>query len=288
VDAEDPKGTPESLKARIREYFTATNESSYLAHWSGEALSFHLGLSDETTPSYDEAATNLNRHLADKLGVQKGERLLDAGCGVGGTSIWMARERGARVVGVTIEPTQIPLARKFASERGVADLTEFVEADYLATGLPPGSFDGAFHIESLCQAADPAAAMAHVFDLLKPGGRWGCIDYFPRDFESPLVRQAAEGWVMLHWQSIDETVVSLQRVGFEAIEVEDLGPQVLRSAQRLRSAASNGLMTFRLERALDGKKDPVVEGHVRAAIATGEGLESGALGYYYVGGRRPR
>src|SRR5438552_2384048 len=133
-------GTPDWLKAKVREYFQATTEASYLANWSGRALSFHFGLSDESTTSLDEAHLNANAELAGYLALSApspGMRVLDAGCGVGGTSIWLAKERGVKVTGLTLDPKQAELAARFAEERGVAPDVTFLVMDYAATTFAP-------------------------------------------------------------------------------------------------------------------------------------------------------
>src|SRR5215813_12507551 len=70
-------------------------------------LAVHFGYTDSTTRSHTDALKNMNRVLADRVRIQPGERVLDAGCGVGGSSLWLARERGAEVVGITLAPSQV-------------------------------------------------------------------------------------------------------------------------------------------------------------------------------------
>src|SRR5258708_8741617 len=129
-------GTPDWLKEKIREYYLETTEASYLANWSGHSLGLHFGIGDESTPSLDESLVNTNIYLADQMHIGEGERVLDAGCGVGGSSIWLARERGARVTSITLAPNQVELGRRFAAERGVADRVFFECMDFTKTSFP--------------------------------------------------------------------------------------------------------------------------------------------------------
>jgi cyclopropane fatty-acyl-phospholipid synthase-like methyltransferase len=287
-DPIDAAGTPAWLKDRIREYYAATNERSYLAHWSRDALSYHMGLSDENTATLDEAHRNANRYIARRLEVRAGMRVLDAGCGVGGTAIQVAIEHDAYVTGVTIDPAQVAFADRFAHDRGVADRTTFLDADYLATGLAAASFDAVCHVESLCHASDPAAAIAHARELLRPQGRWGCLDCFPLDADAPCVRAAADGFVLSNWKTLHDTVALAEAAGLDAIEIEDLTARALRSATQLRAVASRSLLALRLGVVSQHGDDQVFEKHLRAAIAMSEGLESGAIEYAYVGGRRSK
>src|SRR5262249_5518290 len=88
-------GTPDWHKERVLEYFVETTRSSYLANWAKESLGFHFGLADEKTPSLQAALMETNRYLADRAGIKRGARVLDAGCGVGGSALFLAEEHGA-------------------------------------------------------------------------------------------------------------------------------------------------------------------------------------------------
>jgi cyclopropane fatty-acyl-phospholipid synthase-like methyltransferase len=279
-------GTPDWQKRRVCEYYQSTNERSYLANWSGKALSYHLGLSDETTASLDEAHNNSNAYLADHLGIAKSTRVLDAGCGVGGTSIWLAVERGAKVTGITIDPEQVDLARKFAEERAVLDRVSFHTMDYAATTFAPGSFDVVFNLESVCHSMDVQSYFAHVATLLAPGGTYGCMECFVAAPGSDRVKRVMDGWAMQGWQSKAAVVDALRQVGFRDLAVTDLGREVRRSAEQLLAMARNTEVFNRLAGAAG--TDPVFDGHVSGGIACCEGLISGEIEYAFVRAVRPR
>ncbi|MGH2810583.1 MAG: SAM-dependent methyltransferase, partial [Actinomycetota bacterium] len=65
----------------------------------------HFGYWDESTKSHSESLLNMNRVLASNLRPEPGDLVLDAGCGVGGTSMWMAENRDVQAVGITITPS---------------------------------------------------------------------------------------------------------------------------------------------------------------------------------------
>jgi cyclopropane fatty-acyl-phospholipid synthase-like methyltransferase len=280
-------GTPEWLKARIRKYYEETTEKSYLANWSGAALSFHYGLADETTTSLDEAHYASNRYMADHLGITEGIDVLDAGCGVGGTSLWLAAERKAKVVGVTIEPHQVELGTRFAAERGVADRVTLEVADYAATGFAPGSFDVVLNLESLCHCIDVREYFRHVRSLLRPGGRYGCMEFFVGEGQPELVQEIKDGWAMPNWQTSGAVADALRAEGFVDVETTDLVDRVRLTAQQMKAMANNSLLVMKLQQAIDGKDDPVYSGHVRGAIAAADGLFSGGVTYHFVRARKP-
>ena len=80
--------------------------------------------------SIEDAQQAKYRHIAAKLRIEPGMRVLDIGCGWGGMAMFLAERLGARVVGVTLSTEQRDLAEARAKERGLADLVEFRLADY--------------------------------------------------------------------------------------------------------------------------------------------------------------
>ena len=281
-------GTPESQKNRVVAYYQETTEASYLANWSGDALSFHFGLADETTASLDEAHLAANAFVADTLEMKPAERVLDAGCGVGGTSIWLAQHRGVVATGVTLEAGQVALGQCFARERGVADRVSLEVADYAATPFVAGSFDVAFNLESLCHCVTLPTYFAHLHQLLRPGGRYGCLEFFAGEGKPELVREVMDAWAMPGWESMEAVARALGEAGFVDVQAVDMTPRVALSAKQMRAMAQNSVLVAKLQHVMDGKDRPVMEGHVRGAIACCDGLLEGGIVYGFVSGRKPR
>ncbi len=113
--------------------------------------------------------------LIDNLGdVPATGRLLDAGCGRGGTS-FMANERfGCRVDGVTISESQVAFASDQAQRRGVTDHVRFHLTNMLDTGFETGSFQAVWNNESTMYVNLDDLFAEHS-RLLARGGRYVCI-----------------------------------------------------------------------------------------------------------------
>src|SRR5258708_27343203 len=80
--------------------------------------------------SLDDAQLAKKRHLAAKLLIAPGQRLLDIGCGWGGLALYLAELCGAQVPGITLSQEQLARARVRASEKGLSDKVEFRLQDY--------------------------------------------------------------------------------------------------------------------------------------------------------------
>jgi cyclopropane-fatty-acyl-phospholipid synthase len=80
--------------------------------------------------SLDDAQLAKKRHLAVKLLIGPGQRVLDIGCGWGGLALYLAELTGARVTGITLSKEQHAFASASATEKGLAKSVDFRLQDY--------------------------------------------------------------------------------------------------------------------------------------------------------------
>jgi cyclopropane-fatty-acyl-phospholipid synthase len=85
---------------------------------------------EHSDQSLDDAQLAKRRHLAAKLLLRPGQRVLDIGCGWGGLALYLAEMTGANVVGVTLSQEQLGIARGRAAEKELAGKVEFRLQDY--------------------------------------------------------------------------------------------------------------------------------------------------------------
>ena len=91
------------------------------------------------TETIDEAQRAKKQHIAAKLLLDRpGLRVLDVGCGWGGTALTLAREYGADVTGITLSEEQLATARQRAAEAGLSDRVRFELLDFRAVS---GQYD---------------------------------------------------------------------------------------------------------------------------------------------------
>jgi cyclopropane-fatty-acyl-phospholipid synthase len=86
----------------------------------------------------EQAQADKKAHIAAKLNLKPGQKVLDIGCGWGGMALYIHRVSGAEVLGVTLSEEQLKVARRRAEEAGVADKVRFELIDYRAL---TGQFD---------------------------------------------------------------------------------------------------------------------------------------------------
>ncbi|QIK78528.1 class I SAM-dependent methyltransferase [Sphingomonas piscis] len=88
--------------------------------------------------SLEQAQRDKKAHIAAKLHLQPGHRVLDIGCGWGGMAIYLHQVAGVDVLGITLSEEQLRLARERAEQAGVSDHVKFELIDYR---LLEGRFD---------------------------------------------------------------------------------------------------------------------------------------------------
>jgi cyclopropane-fatty-acyl-phospholipid synthase len=85
---------------------------------------------ESSDQSLDDAQLAKKRHLAAKLRIKPGAKVLDIGCGWGGLALYLAEIAGARVTGITLSQEQYKRAQNRALERGLTGNTAFRLVDY--------------------------------------------------------------------------------------------------------------------------------------------------------------
>jgi 27-O-demethylrifamycin SV methyltransferase len=173
------------------------------------------------------AAQRITRKVAVAVGLQRGERVLDAGCGVGAPAVLLADEYGVQVTGITVSHAQVAAARQRAAASGAADRATFQHGDYLSLDFPAGSFDAIVAIESLMHAPDLGRGLSELFRVLRPGGRLGLADCTKQArLGSEQAEQFATTFRINQLHSVTGWVELLTAAGFRVEEYTQCGPRV--------------------------------------------------------------
>ena len=109
--------------------------------------------------------------IASELRVGPAQTLVDLGCGMAGPALWVARETGARLIGVDFSAVAVGLATARAADLGMSGQAQFVTGTFAATGLADASADGAMSEDAIQYCPDKRAAVTEAARILRPGGR---------------------------------------------------------------------------------------------------------------------
>ncbi|MBK9735520.1 MAG: methyltransferase domain-containing protein [Saprospiraceae bacterium] len=141
-----------TLQKNIISYYDSTR-LDYRVLWANKKnRAIHFGYYDEKHASHSEALENMNRVMAREVGITSSDRVLDAGCGQGGSALWLAEKIGCYVVGVTLVPHQVEVARIEAKKRNLEGKLFFDIKDYSDTGLNDEDFSVILACESVCHS----------------------------------------------------------------------------------------------------------------------------------------
>ncbi|MEO8195847.1 MAG: class I SAM-dependent methyltransferase [Thermoanaerobaculia bacterium] len=121
-------------------------------------------------------------HIADQAELVPGMRVLDAGCGIAGPALWLARHRGVKVAALNISGVQVAEARTRVDAAGAGESVTVTQGDFhrLEELYPPDSFDAVLFLESLVHSDHPQLALAAAHRVLRPGGVLYVKDLFER------------------------------------------------------------------------------------------------------------
>ncbi len=224
--------------SRIRAYYDETWLDYRMLWLNSQNRAIHFGYWEKHTRSHAQSLLAMNRVLASHLGIRSGQRILDAGCGVGGSAIWLAKTYDVEVLGITPVASQVARAHRYAQEQGVADRVSFEQQDYTHTVFPDASFDVVWAMESLCHAPDKRLVLAEARRLLRPGGRLGIVEYMRtrRPHASAgeaLLHSWLSGWAIPDLATADEWLEWTQDVGLHNVQLVDMTPNVRPSLRRL-------------------------------------------------------
>ena len=215
---------------QIAQYYDRNTARFLSLGGSGDVAAIHRAIwaPGVTTPA--QAFGFLNQLVANALqpvlpADPAEARLLDLGCGVGGTATWLARALGVEVTGVTISQAQVQLAQQRAAALGLAERVRFAQGSFSSMPVLPASH-GAYAIESFVHADDAAGFFTMAAQQLLPGARLVLCD----DFLNPPHSAAAQacvarfrrGWHLNTLLSEEDTCALAARAGFTLVEVQDL------------------------------------------------------------------
>jgi ubiquinone/menaquinone biosynthesis C-methylase UbiE len=222
-----------------------TNGSQIAAHYAHdhlyEAILQAIGkhpvqITREDLAPIDEfhvRGQEVSRELAVSAALQQGMRVLDAGCGLGGTCRMLAAEFGCTVTGIDITGDYIRTAEKLSAVTGLKHSTYFIQGSVLALPFADNSFDAVLTQHVQMNIADKKTFYAEINRVLTKGGRLIYYDILGRNepvhYPVPWANDATLNFLITPQQ----LHALLTETGFQRVQVTDETEKGISSFNRL-------------------------------------------------------
>lgn len=220
--------TDAALVDDIREHYDSLSPL-YRRFW-GEHIHHGFWRADESPA---EAQENLIRELARRADIKLGERVLDIGCGLGGSSLFLAREFGATVKGISLSPKQIEAAREEAQRRHLEGFAKFEVQDANNLHQDAGTYDVIWVVECSEHLLDKPKFIANCARHLASGGRLAICAWLAGEnltaAQKKLVAAVRTGMLCPSFGTLADYQRWMERAGLSVVSADDITAQVSRT-----------------------------------------------------------
>ncbi len=274
-------------KEAVNKYYSDTQfEYKLIWNWMSKATpALHFGYYDHKAANHQQAIVRANEVLAEFGSIQQGARIVDAGCGLGQSSEWLAQQLNAVVTGISIVPKQVNAINKRLQQKPVANVN-FTVADYLNMPFEDGTIDIVWAFESVCHAADKKLFYKEANRVLKPGGKVVMAEYIrtgrPMKVQQEnLLQEIFKAWAIPDLDTIEEHHLHVMQAGFSSFKHRDITANVIKSYRNLRETCRR-YSSFSKVLHQTGIISSVRHNNMLSSLKQADAIEQGVFTYHHI------
>lgn len=240
-------------------------------HW-------HTGFYAPTGPIGPPDQLRMELVVAASARVGPDTRVLDVGCGIGGTACHLARATGARMHGVTPNAVQLELARAHARDQGLAERATFSRGTADALPFADESFDVVLFFESACHFPDRTGFFREARRVLRPGGHvagedWIATSALDAAQRHRFIEPICDTWAIPELGTLESYADAMATAGLQVRERVDMRQEM--SLRRGFCVDEGGRREVELE--IAACTDPIRSQIMKALLILGDAVAHDAF-----------
>ena len=230
-----------TLYQQIQQFYDASS-GLWEQIWGEHMHHGYYGPAGDRYKDRRQAQIDLIDVLLDWSQIGSASRILDVGCGIGGSSLYLAQKFQASVTGITLSPVQANRARERAiaagletgqrdRTQGVLPHADFQVANALEMPFDDDVFDLVWSLESGEHMPDKEQFLQECYRVLKPGGTFLLVTWCHRDTglpggaltlsEQKHLAEIYRVYRLPYVVSLRDYVAIAHQVGFQSIRSDD-------------------------------------------------------------------